>query len=180
VALIGATGAGKSTLAKVAAGLLAPDEGEVLIGGRPAVDWDPVALRRAVVLLPQEGHIFQGTLAANLRLVPGDHTDAEIVAALERAGLGPWLNGLEGGLGARLADRGANLSAGERQLVSMGRAALADPAVLLLDEATADIDPATEALVVTALERLTAGRTVVVIAHRPATAARCDRVVRLE
>lgn len=180
VALVGATGAGKSTLAKVAAGLLAPDAGEVVIGGKAVAEWDPVALRRAVVLLPQEGHIFGGTLAGNLRLVPGDHSDAALVSALERAGLGPWLEGLEGGLGTRLADRGANLSAGERQLVSMGRAALADPAVLLLDEATADIDPATEALIVAALERLTAGRTVVVIAHRPATAARCDRVVRLE
>jgi ATP-binding cassette subfamily B protein len=179
VALVGATGAGKSTLAKVASGLLAPDEGEVLIGGRPAADWEPAALRRAVVLLPQEGHIFQGTLAGNLRLVPGDHTDAELSAALGRAGLGPWLDRLEGGLDAQLADRGANLSAGERQLVSMGRAALADPAVLMLDEATADIDPATEALVVAALERLTEGRTVLVIAHRPETAARCDRVVRL-
>lgn len=179
VALVGATGAGKSTLAKVASGLLVPDEGEVLIGGRPAADWEPVSLRRAVVLLPQEGHIFKGTLANNLRLVPGDHTDAQLSAALERAGLGPWLERLEGGLGAQLADRGANLSAGERQLVSMGRAALADPSVLLLDEATADIDPATEALVAAALERLTAGRTVLVVAHRPETAARCDRVVRL-
>lgn len=179
VALVGATGAGKSTLAKVASGLLVPDEGEVLIGGRPAADWEPVSLRRAVVLLPQESHIFKGTLANNLRLVPGDHTDAQLSAALERAGLGPWLERLEGGLGAQLADRGANLSAGERQLVSMGRAALADPSVLLLDEATADIDPATEALVAAALERLTAGRTVLVVAHRPETAARCDRVVRL-
>ena len=179
VALVGATGAGKSTLAKVAAGLLAPDAGEVVIGGRPVADWDPLALRRAVVLLPQEGHIFEGTLADNLRLVPGEHTDAELQTALERVGLGPWLHRLDGGLAARLADRGANLSAGERQLVSIGRAALAAPAVLLLDEATADIDPATEELVVAALERLTAGRTVLVIAHRPATAARCDRVVTM-
>jgi ATP-binding cassette, subfamily B, bacterial len=180
VALVGATGCGKSTLAKIVCGLLTPDAGEVLVGGRPLQDWDPVALRRAVVLLPQEGHIFEGTLAENLRLVPGEHTCAELTAAMEKAGLGRWLDRLEGGLEAPLADRGANLSAGERQLVSMGRVALADPAVLLLDEATADVDPTTEALVVSALERLTAKRTVLVVAHRSETAARCDRVVSLD
>jgi ABC-type multidrug transport system fused ATPase/permease subunit len=167
VAIVGPTGAGKSTLAKVAAGLLHPDAGTVRIGG-------------SVVLIPQEGLVLRGTLADNLRLVPGDHTDEDLETAVARAGLHAWIAQLPGGLDAPLTDRGANLSAGERQLVALARAALADPAVLILDEATADIDPRTESLVAGALDRLTAGRTVLVVAHRPATARRCDRIVALD
>ena len=166
------SGAGKST---VAAGLLAPDSGHVLLGGVDLASWDPAALRQRVVALPQERDV----LAENLCLVPGEHTDADLVDAVVAAGLRTWLDRLPHGLHTVLHGRGTNLSAGERQLVALARAALADPEILILDEATADVDPATDALIARALTRLGAGRTVVV-AHRSTTAARHRRIVHLE
>jgi len=117
VAVIGPTGAGKSTLAKIAAGLLEPTRGEVLIGGVRVGAWSPADLRRAVVFLPQESFVASGTLAANLRLVAPERNDDELEAMLESLGLGPWLERLPNGITTELHDRGANLSAGERQLV---------------------------------------------------------------
>jgi len=180
VALTGPTGAGKSTAAKLLAGLLFPDRGRVTLGGVDLRDLDPGALRRRVMLVPQEGHLLDGTLADNLRLVPGEHTDEDLRVAVERAGLSRWVAGLPGGLSTPLGHRGAALSAGERQLVALARAALAAPDVLILDEATAAVDPATEAVVARALARVGSGRTLVVVAHRPATAARYPRRIHID
>jgi ABC-type protease/lipase transport system fused ATPase/permease subunit len=131
------------------------------------------------VFLPQEGFLLRGSLGDNLRLA-ADRSDAELVGVLARAGLDIWVAALPEGLHTPIADRGANLSAGERQLVALTGVVLTDPAVATLDEATADIDRRTEALVANALDRLTIGRTLLIVAHRPATARRCDRVVNLD
>ena len=126
--------------------------------------------------MPQEGFLFNGTIRDNVRIARADATDAEVEAALEVIGVRERFEALPEGLDTEVRERGTRLSAGEKQLVSLGRAALADPAVLVLDEATSSLDPGTEALVEHALERLMEGRTVVVIAHRLSTAERADRV----
>jgi ATP-binding cassette subfamily B protein len=176
LALVGPTGAGKSTLAKLMARLYDPTDGAVRFGGVDLRDVAPDELRRRIVVVPQEGFLFADTLLANLRIGRPDATDAEVVAALDALGLRERFEALPDGLATPVAERGSRLSAGERQLVSLARAALADPAVLVLDEATSSLDPGTEALVEVALERLMAGRSVIVIAHRLTTAARSDRV----
>lgn len=176
LALVGPTGAGKSTLAKLMARLYDPTGGRVTFGGVDLRDAAPLELRRRIVVVPQEGFLFAGTLLDNLRIGRPEATEAEVYEALEALGLRERFEAMPDGLGTAVAERGSRLSAGERQLVSLGRAALADPAVLVLDEATSSLDPGTEALVEVALERLMTGRSVIVIAHRLTTAARSDRV----
>ena len=131
---------------------------------------------RRIVVVPQEGFLFAGTIRDNIRVGRVDATDADVDAAIDALGLRERFEGLPEGLDTEVRERGSRLSAGERQLVSLARAALADPAVLVLDEATSNLDPGTEQAVELALERLTDNRTVVVVAHRLSTAARADRI----
>jgi ATP-binding cassette, subfamily B, bacterial len=176
LALVGPTGAGKSTLAKIVARLYDPVEGRVTFGGVDLRDSTLQSLRRRICVVPQEGFLFNGTIRDNVRIAKEGATDAEVDDALRAVGVFDRFSLLPSGLDTEVRERGSRLSAGEKQLVSLARAALADPALLVLDEATSSLDPGTELLVEEALERLMAGRTVVVIAHRLSTAERADRV----
>ncbi|WP_018788715.1 ABC transporter ATP-binding protein [Micromonospora sp. CNB394] len=176
VALVGETGSGKTTLAKVMCGLYAPDAGVVRLGGADLAALDEGERRRRLVLVPQQVHLITGTLAENLALAPGG---ADPGRAIHELGLDDWVASLPDGLHTHLGPRGAHLSAGERQLVGLIRAALLTPDVVVLDEATADLDPATAHRIETAVAQLHTDRTLVVIAHRQATIERFPRVVRL-
>lgn len=176
LALVGPTGAGKSTLAKLVARLYDPTAGVVRFGGVDLRDATLASLRSRIVVVPQEGFLFSGTLRENVRLARGDASDADVAAALDAIGVLERFEALPDGLDTEVHERGSRLSAGEKQLVSLARAALVDPALLVLDEATSSLDPGTELLVEHALDRLMRGRTVIVIAHRLSTAQRADRV----
>lgn len=180
VGLIGPTGAGKTTLAKLLTGLYTPDSGSVRYDGRDLRDLPPDELRRRIVLIPQRVHLIRGTLLDNLGLVPGDPGEDRIRAAVRELGLTEWVEGLPGGLHTPLGGGAGGLSAGELQLIGLVRAALVDPAVLVLDEASADIDPDTALRVETAIDTLRADRTLIVIAHRETTINRLPRIVSLD
>jgi ATP-binding cassette, subfamily B, bacterial len=180
VALVGATGAGKSTVAKLLTRQYDPQEGRIELGGVDLRDATLESLHRRIVLLPQEGHLFSGTIAENVRLAHPEATDDEVRSAMRRIGALDRFDSLPDGLETDVQTRGVRLSAGERQLVGIARVALADPAVIVLDEATSSLDPATEAAVERALAAVAEGRTVVTIAHRLSTAERADRVAVME
>ena len=180
VALVGATGAGKSSLAKLLVRAYDPSEGRVTYGGADLRSVELNALRRRIMFVPQEGHLFSGTIAENVRLARPDATDEETLDALRGIGALERFESLPDGVETDVRSRGTRLSSGERQLVSLARAALADPAVIVLDEATSSLDPQTEAAVEQALAVLAQGRTMVTIAHRLSTAERADRVALLE
>ena len=169
---------GKTTIAKLLCRLADPTEGTVRVGGVDLRTVDPdVAPRVRSGWCPQDGFLFDTTLADNVRVGRPDADDDEVRAAFTTLGLGGWLDDLPGGLDAEVGERGGNLSVGERQLVALARAQLGDPGLLILDEATSSVDPETEQALTEALDRLSAGRTVVSIAHRLSTAERADLVL---
>jgi ATP-binding cassette subfamily B protein len=157
-----------------------PRDGSVRYGAVDLRDATLGSLRERIVVVPQEGFLFAGTVRDNIRVGRADATDAEIDAAVDALGLRGNFDVLPDGLDTEVRERGSRLSAGERQLVSLSRAALADPTVLVLDEATSNLDPGTEHQVEQALERLMQGRTVIVVAHRLSTAARADRIAVID
>ncbi len=176
LALVGPTGAGKSTLAKLLARLYDPTTGYVTFGEIDLRLASMASLRDRVVVVPQEGFLFGGTICDNIRIARPGATDAEVAQALDQIGALDRFQEFADGLETEVRERGSRLSAGERQLISLARAALVDPAVLVLDEATSNLDPGTEAVVERALEHLMTGRTVIVVAHRLSTVRRADRI----
>jgi ATP-binding cassette, subfamily B, bacterial len=180
LALVGPTGAGKSTLAKLVARFYDPIEGTVTVGGVDLRDATIRSLRDRICVVPQEGYLFAGTLRENVRVGRAEASDAEVDAALDALGLLDRFVAFPDGLDTEVREGGSRLSAGEKQLISLTRAALADPAILVLDEATSNLDPGTEHDVEQALERLMEGRTVIVVAHRLSTAARADRIAVID
>lgn len=180
LAVVGATGAGKSTVAKLAARWYDPDRGTIAVDGVRIDQLSAETFRREVVMVPQEGFLFSGTVRDNLAYARPDLGAEALDAVVRSVGLGDWIDELPEGLDTEVGERGSRLSSGERQLVAIGRALVADPTVIVLDEATSNLDPETEQRVEAALGGLLAGRTAIVIAHRLDTARRADRIIVIE
>jgi len=177
VAVVGETGSGKTTLAKLATRLMDPTDGRVLLGGVDLRRVRSASLRERVVMVPQEGFLLEGSLAANVAWGRPGASEDDVREALADLGLLDWAQSLAYGLGTPVGQRGESLSAGERQLVALARAYLAGPDLLVLDEATSSVDPATEVRLSRALDGLTRSRTSVAVAHRLSTAEAADVVV---
>lgn len=180
VALVGTTGAGKTTIAKLIARFYDPVSGSVALDGTDLRDLAQTDLRRHVVMVTQENFLFSGTVADNIRFGRPEATDAEVRAAAAAVGADEFIDALPDGYDTDVAKRGGRLSAGQRQLVAFARAFLADPAVLILDEATSSLDIPSERMVQRALRTVLASRTALIIAHRLSTVAIADRVLVLE
>jgi ATP-binding cassette, subfamily B, bacterial len=180
VALVGHTGAGKSTIAKLLARFYDPREGRITIDGYDLRDVTQASLRRQLGIVPQEGFLFAGTVSENIAFGRPDAAGADIVSAAETIGAHEFVSDLENGYETQLQERGTRLSLGQRQLVALGRALLADPRILILDEATSSVDIGTERKIERALRRLLSGRTAFVIAHRLSTIRDADLIVVLE
>ena len=180
VALVGHTGAGKSTIAKLLARFYDPTEGRITIDGVDLRDGSQESLRRQLGIVPQEGFLFAGTVAENVAFGRREATRDEIVAAVGAVGADEFVERLEDGYDTQLGERGSRLSLGQRQLVAFARALLADPRVLILDEATSSVDTRTEVLVQHAMAELRSGRTSFVIAHRLSTIRDADLILVME
>jgi ATP-binding cassette subfamily B protein len=180
LALVGATGAGKSTLAKLVARFYDPDEGRVLIDGHDLRDVSERSLRSQLGIVPQESFLFSGTIRDNIGFGRSDATDDEVKAAAQAVGAHDFIERLPEGYDTEVGERGGHLSAGQRQLVAFARAAAADPRILILDEATSNVDVRTETQIERGLRRLLAGRTAIVIAHRLSTIRNAGRIVVLD
>ncbi|HET8823005.1 MAG TPA: ABC transporter ATP-binding protein [Thermoleophilaceae bacterium] len=180
LALVGATGAGKSTLAKLVARFYDPDEGRVLIDGHDLRDVTELSLRSQLGIVPQESFLFSGTIRDNIAFGRPDGTDEDVIAAAQAVGAHEFIERLPEGYDTEVGERGGHLSAGQRQLVAFARAAAADPRILILDEATSNVDVRTEAQIEHGLRRRLAGRTAIVIAHRLSTIRNAGRIVVLD
>jgi ATP-binding cassette subfamily B protein len=180
VALVGATGAGKSTLAKLVARFYDPDSGRVLVDGHDLRDVTELSLRSQLGVVPQEGFLFSGTIRDNIGFGRPDASEKQIQEAARAVGAHEFIERLADGYDTEVGERGGHLSAGQRQLVAFARAAAADPRILILDEATSNVDVRTESQIERGLRRLLAGRTAIVIAHRLSTIRGAGRIVVLE
>ncbi len=177
VAVVGETGSGKTTFAKLLTRLMDPTHGRVLVSGVPLTAVRFASLRQRVVMVPQDGFLFDSTVAANVRQGRAEASDGDVRLAFTELGLADWVESLPDGIHTPVGERGESLSVGERQLVAVARAYLADPDLLVLDEATSAVDPATDVRLQRALDSLTRGRTTLAIAHRLSTAEAADEVI---
>jgi ABC-type multidrug transport system fused ATPase/permease subunit len=180
IALVGHTGAGKSTLGKLIARFYEFQGGQILLDGKDIRTFDLQSLRRQIGMVPQTPFLFSGTVAENIRYPRQDATDAEVEEAARRIGGGDWLDVLQSGLETQVGEQGRALSMGQRQLVALARLLIQRPQVIILDEATASVDPLTETQIQEGLETVLEGRTSIAIAHRLVTVRHANRIIVLD
>jgi len=177
VAVVGETGSGKSTFARLLCRLADPTTGHITVGGQRLDAVSESSRQSRIRLVPQDGFLFNTSIRANIGYGRLDATESDIAEALDLLDLGGWVDSMPLGLDTRVGERGGSLSVGERQLVCFARAAVADPGLLILDEATSSVDPQTDRQLTRALDRLAEGRTIVSIAHRLSTAEAADVIL---